>query len=209
VCAVQGSAGYAVFVPRGEGEVVLVGGASFMGDTLLNHADDAVFAHGLLDAGGPVVFGPPSPIDATPHSVWSLIPRSGKAVILELAIALVLFACARGRRVGRPVPEALLSPLPSGELVHATARLYRLAGARAFCAETLRGTMTERIARRLGLPPDPHHEQRTAAIERRIEDPDPSVPRILRGPDPTSDQEFVTLCRELERLANQIEGAER
>ncbi|MEA2521603.1 MAG: hypothetical protein QOI81_1249, partial [Actinomycetota bacterium] len=207
-CFAQGGAGYAQFLPVGRGEIVLLGGTSFLSDGLLNHADNAVFAYGVLNAGGPVVFGPASPPDAVPHSVWSLIPGKAKAVIWELAIAALLFAVARARRLGRPVPEATISPIPSGELVRATARLYHVAGARAFCATTLRRSMIERSARRLGLAPDPDHRRQSEAIVRRLETRDPAVQSMLDGPEPASDEAFVVLCRELERFADQIEGAE-
>jgi uncharacterized protein DUF4350 len=208
-CFALNGAGYALFLPVGRGEVVLLGGTSFLSDGLLNHADNAVFAYDVLNAGGPVVIGPASPPDPVPHSVWSLIPGRGKAVIWELVVAAVLFAVARARRVGRPRAEPVISPIPSGELVHATARLYRVAGARAFCATSLRRTMTERIARRLGLPPDPDPHRQAEAILRRLDIRDPAVQNMLDGPEPDSDEAFVVLSRELERFAEQIEGAER
>jgi Domain of unknown function (DUF4350) len=209
VCFSQDTAGYAVFLPLGRGEVVLLGGHSFASDALLDHADDAVLAHGLFDAGGPVVFGPPIPPDTARHSVWGLIPVRGKAVIWELVIAAILFALARGRRIGRPVPEVALSPIPSGELVRAAARLYRRAGARAFCAQTLRRATIDRIARRLGMPPDMDRQRQADAIAGHLHPDDPAAPTVLRGPDPGTDQEFVALCRDLERFADHIEGAER
>lgn len=209
VCGVKGTGAYVMFLPRGNGEIVLLGGASFLDDALLDSADNAVFAHGLLDAGGPVVFGPALPPDAARQGLWALIPTSAKSVLWELVIATIVFAFARGRRLGRPVPEEPISRIPSGELVYATARLYHLSGARAFCAAIIRRTTTDRIARRFGLPRDADDQQQVEAVLLRIGDPDPAVSARLHGPTPTTDQEFVALCRELEGLAGQIEGAER
>ena len=50
-------------------------------------------------------------MDATP--LW--IPQ------LSMALGTVLFAIAKGRRLGRQIDEEPLSPIPSGELVKATA----------------------------------------------------------------------------------------
>lgn len=200
---------FALFLSRGRGEIVLMGGASFLSDPFLDHADNAVFARSILDAGGPVVLGPPSPPGARPQSLWALVPTRAKAVVWELAVAALLFALARSRRLGRPVPEEPLSPIPSGELVHATARLYRRAQALGFSAHLVRTWTEERLARRFGIPTDPDRRRLAETIADASDQDHGPIERTLAGPDPVNDDEFVTLCRELESMARQIEGAKR
>lgn len=206
-CFSLGAKSYALFVPYGRGKIVLVGGSSFMTDHLLNHADNAVFAEALLGE-GPVVFGPPAPPDAS-ASVWQVLPSRAKVAVWELVVAALVFALARGRRLGRPIPEEPLSPIPSGELVHATARLYRRARAAAFCGDEVRRWTADRLARQLGVSPDTDRHRLAGTIARSAGADVSTVERALAGREPASDEELVALCRELEAISRQIEGARR
>jgi hypothetical protein len=208
-CFSSGGGSFALFVPRGRGEIVLLGGASVLTDPYLDRLDNAVFARTLLDAGGPVVFGPAAPPTAEVRSLWSVVPTRAKAVVWEFAVAALLFALARGQRLGRPVPEDPVSPIPSGELVTATARLYRRGRAVAFCAGLVRTWTAERLARRLGIPPDPDRRRLAATISNATGVEREPIERALAGPEPANDEELVALCRELETMARRIEGARR
>lgn len=208
-CFPRGARSFALFLPRGRGEIVLTGGPSFLTDVLLNHADNAVFARALLDAGGPVVLGPSVPPSTARHSVWALLPTGAKSALWVLVLAALVFALARGRRLGRPVPEALISPIPAGELVSATARLYRRARVAAYCGELVRTWTGERVARRVGIPYDPDRRRLAATISNVTGLERDGIERALDGPEPRNDAELVALCRELEAMARRIEGAKR
>jgi len=99
--------------------------------------------------------------------------------------------------------------LASSELVTATADLYRRAGATAFCANLVRGWTGDRLAGRLGIPPDPDRRRLAATIATTSGQDQERVERVLAGPEPTTDDELVTLCRELEALSRTTEGAQR
>ena len=204
-CFAWGSGRYALFIPSGAGLIVLLGGSSFMNDRFLNQADNAVFARAVLGTGA-VVFGPPAPPDSS-AGVWELLPRGAKVVIWGLAVAGVLFALARGRRLGRPIDEELPSPLPSSELVRATGRLYRQAHAAAFGGQLVRDRTIRRLARRLGIDPSDPHVANAIARASDLEPDD--VERALHGPEPTDDGELVSLCRELEAISDRTERAMR
>ena len=206
-CFAQGTRSFTLFVPRGLGEIVLTGGPSFLTDVLLNQEDNAVFARSLLDAGGPLVLGPAVPPSAARHSVWALLPTGAKSVLWALALAALLFALARGRRLGRAVPEEPVSPIPSGELVNATARLYRRARVAAFCGELVRTWTGERLARRLGIPHDSDRRRLAGTISNATGYERDEIERALDGPDPKNEAELVALCRKLESMARRIEGA--
>jgi hypothetical protein len=207
-CFAVGDASYVVFIPQGLGTVVLLGGPSFLTDDLLNHADNAVFALDLVGS-GPVVIGPATPTTTVSTSFWGALPTSAKAVVWELMVATVVFALARGRRLGRPVDEEPISPIPSGELVHATARLYRRARAIAFCGSLLREWTAARFTRRTGVAPDPDRARLSVAIARSANVPVDRLEQALAGPEPSTDEQLAALGRELESIADQIEGVPR
>jgi hypothetical protein len=206
-CFSRGGASYVLFIPHGEGMVVLTGGSSFLSDASLNLADNAAFTIGILGT-GPVVIGPPN-TPGVSMSLWAALPTGAKVVIWELIVATTLFALARGRRLGRPVPEEPLSPIPSGELVHATARLYRRGHAVAFCGAVLRRWTADRLTRRTGVARDTDPVRLSAAIGRATGVPVEDLERALAGPDPSNDDELVALGRELETVSDLIEGASR
>lgn len=205
-CFAQGNGSFVLFVTHGAGTVVLAGGPSFLTDQLLNQADNATFAADLIGP-GPVVIGPSGA--RVTSSVWAAIPTPAKAVFWELVVAVTLFALARGRRLGTPIDEEPVSPIPSGELVDASARLYRRARAAAFCGNVLREWTAARLTRRTGVAPDADRARLAAAIARSSDVPVDRLEHALAGPDLTSDQQLVALGRELESIAEQIEGATR
>jgi hypothetical protein len=207
-CFAIGDASYVVFVRHGSGTVVLIGGPSFLTDDLLNHADNAVFTLDLFGS-GPVVVGPATPPTSASSSIWGVLPTGAKAVVWELIIATVVFAFARGRRLGRPIDEEPISPIPSGELVLATGRLYRRARAVAFCGSLLREWTAGRLTRRTGVAPDPDRARLSVALARTASVPVDRIKQVLAGPDPTTDEQLAALGRELESVADQIEGVPR
>jgi hypothetical protein len=205
-CFASGTGSYAVFIPHGSGTVVLVGGSSFLTDELLNRADNAVFVAGLVGP-GPVVIGSSGVPAST--SFWGAVPTAAKAVVWELIVAAALFAFARGRRLGRPIEEEPISPIPSGELVDATARLYRRAHAAGFCGTVLQDWTAARLVRRTGVAPDADHARLAVALARSSDVPLERLEHALTAPAPANDEQLVELGRELESIADQIEGAPR
>jgi uncharacterized protein DUF4350 len=197
---------------RGRGTAVLLGGASPFTNRFLPRADDAAFAVRLLDAGGPVVFGPPLPPEAAggpSKSLWALLPAGARAAVIGLMIAAVAFALVRGRRMGRPVVERPLSPIAGTELVRASANLYRLARSVPFAGGLLREAADQRLRRRLGLPQAASPEQVAAVLSRAAAVSGDRAQAALGGADPVTDDELIALGRELDALRNEVEGASR
>ena len=189
-------------IPHGSGRVVLLGGGSPLTNALLASADDAAFAVGLLSGPWPVVFG--SPLGAGPQPqghVWPLLPTGAKTVVFGICLIAVGFAVVRGRRLGRPVDERPLSPIPAGELVRATADLYRVAGDRAHAGGLLRAALIDRLARRAGLPPRSDVGQVVAATA-SSPDERARLERALASGDPGNDDALIALGRELEEQAD-------
>jgi Domain of unknown function (DUF4350) len=206
-CFVSDAGSYALFVPRGDGMVVLLGGTSVMSNELLREGDNAFFVLDLL--GGGVVLGSPTDPNAPSTGIWAALPTGARAAILELAIAVCIFALARGRRLGRPHDEALPSPIPSGELVRAAGALYRSARAYRYCATLLRRGTSARLARRLGITSPPDDPELPVFVARASGQDADLVRRVLDGPDPGGDEDLIALGHELDALHRRSEGADR
>ena len=88
---------------HGTGSVTLLGGSSPLTNGLLRVADNAVFAAQLVALPGGVVFaGPGSSAGAGSGDVWMTLPERGRAAIVALVAAGVVFALVRARRLGAP-----------------------------------------------------------------------------------------------------------
>ena len=196
---------FVVHVPHGAGDVVLLGGTSPLTNELLASADNARFALALTGEAREVVFGAPLPPGGAGAGggAWSLLPAPARVVILALVAAAVVFAMSRARRLGRPLPEEPLSPIPSGELVGATGRLYRSARATAHAGAVLRAATRADLERRLGLAPGASSAAIGAAAR------SPSATAVLDGPEPRTDAELMALAARLDLIRDDIERGSR
>jgi len=192
----------------GRGRVVVLGGVSPLTNEFLRRSDNAVLALRLIPA-GPVVFGTPLPPGASPpkRGLWASLPRAARACIIELGLALVAFAFVRGRRLGRPVLEDPIVPVPSGEIAQATGRLLRSARASGYAGRELRRAMIGRLARRAGVHAA-SGEELVALLARAGVAPPPVLSRVLTGPDPRTDDDLIALGREIEQLRRHVEGVD-
>ncbi len=192
---------FVAILTRGRGTVIVLGGASPLTNTYLGRGDDAAFAMQVLGP-GPIVFGSALPAGlaaSTEGGAWSLVPGRAKAAIASLVLALVAFALVRARRLGRPVVEDPISPVPAGELVRASAGLYRRAGAAGFAGTLLRRGAAVRMGDRLGVPRgDPATvADRLAQVGAVGRD---RARAALAGAEPSSDAEMIALGRELTEI---------
>ena len=198
-CFPAGGGAFLLVRRHGAGQVILLGGLSPLTNELLRAEDNAVMAVQVAGPGPDVVFGPPVPPGAAPRgSAWSLLPDRARVVVVALILAAVGFALVRARRLGRPVIEEPVAPIPASELVLATARMHRRARTAAYCGRLLRDAVADKLSRRLGVAGRGQDLSRILAHAGRV--PESRVEEILRGPDPTSDEELIHLGRELEEL---------
>lgn len=217
--------------PIGRGRLVALGGNSVFTNALLSTGDNAAYALRLLQgggtpgagAGGRVVFGPaepPGPVATA--GLWASLPLPAKVVLIQIAVALVVFALVRARRFGRPSPEHLPSPVPAGELVDAVGRLYRASQARGFAADTLRRATLQRLRSRLGMGVTtgpavapailagigPGEVEALSSSAAQLGGGDPEAIRhLLAGAAPLDDAALIVLARQLEELRHRVEGS--
>ncbi len=83
----------------GAGQVVLVADSSFLQNQWLPRRDNAAFAVGLADDRGRAAFAE-GEHGLSGASGWDAIPTGWKVAIIGSALALLLTATARGRRIG-------------------------------------------------------------------------------------------------------------
>ncbi len=140
--------------PQGDGVVIAIGSAAPFVNARLDEADNAVLAVSLLGptSGSRLSIVPRPPVGEGDTPMTELIAdRVWHALGLLLA-AVLLGVLWRGRRFGRPVPEALPPVIPAAELTRSIAELTHRAGSRQGAADRLRATARATLARTLGVP---------------------------------------------------------
>ena len=113
------------------------------------------------------------------------------AVVLGTAVLVLAFV--RGRRMGALVVEPLPVVVRAVETTESRGRIYRRARDRARAAAVLRLGSTDRLARRLALPPHATEAVQAAAAAASGMPP-AQVAALLAGPPPTTDVELHTLA---------------
>ncbi|HEY7146683.1 MAG TPA: DUF4350 domain-containing protein [Streptosporangiaceae bacterium] len=168
---------------------------------------NAALALNLLGTGPGVVWLLPGPglaaaLPGQPRSLTSLIPWPAYLIVIQLAIAAVLTALWRGRRLGPLVPEPLPVVVRAAETVEGHARLYQARRARDQAARALRAAAAGRLAGLLGLPAGSGPDALAQAISARTGRPAAGIGAVLSGPAPADD-------RALTALASQLDAVER
>ena len=152
---------FVVATAEGDGDIVAIGGAAFVTNDRLAHADNAVLAADLLapSPGLRVRFvDPPLPVGGGDKSLYELISDRVRRAGLQLGIAFVLYAAWRAIRFGRPVREDQPVEIAGSELVSAAGRLLERGRSPGEAAEVLRDSIRRPLRARLGAsasaPPD-------------------------------------------------------
>ena len=200
------AAGYTVVdLPRtaGRAPLTVVGAPDAATNRFVTEADDAGVMVRLLGGSPRLVWFHPTAVDlaANPapedESVW---PSWLGSVLVLLGLGVVVLAVARGRRLGRLVPEPLPVVVRAAETTESRAELYRAARDRGRAAAVLRRATTARLAARLGLPPSGPASTLVAAVADATGVPVPDVEWLLLGAAPTDDAGLVQLAQQLAHL---------
>ncbi|WP_055536507.1 DUF4350 domain-containing protein, partial [Streptomyces alboniger] len=137
--------------PRGKGDTVVLGAPDILYNDRLDKHGNASLALQLLGTRPHVVWYLPSlsddrAADSEPRGFFDLVPSGWRWGTLQLAIAAVLAALWRARRLGPLVTERLPVAIRASETVEGRARLYRRANARDRAATALRTATRTRLA---------------------------------------------------------------
>ncbi|SEF96437.1 protein of unknown function [Thermomonospora echinospora] len=201
-----------VQLPVGGRTVTVLGSGNPLTNDRLDEQGNAALAMNLAGARSSVVWlipDLPEPGSTRARSWQDLVPLGVWLFVLQLAVAVVLVALWRMRRMGPVVAEALPVVVRSAETVEGRARLYRAHRARGSAAEALRAGARDRLVPLLGLPrgaaQDPSMAQEiVSAVARRTQWDERVIGGALYGPEPVDDVQLVGLTDFLDDLERQV-----
>ncbi|MFD7959499.1 DUF4350 domain-containing protein [Streptomyces zaomyceticus] len=197
-------------------DTVLLGSPDILHNDRLDQQGNASLALQLLGSRPHLVWYLPSltdasatadaPDDDTTGNFLALIPSGWLWGTLQLALAALLAAIWRGRRLGPLVTERLPVALRASEATEGRARLYRKANARDRAASVLRTATRTRIAPLLGVPvQDAHSSERLLpALSARLPETTADPRNLLFGPAPADDATLIRLADQLDALEREV-----
>ncbi|MEW2221472.1 DUF4350 domain-containing protein [Streptomyces sp. NPDC006990] len=199
------------------GDTVLLGTPDLLRNEHLDHLGNASLALQLLGAHPQLLWYLPSdaaaPSAGEERSFFDLLPGGWSWAAVQLAVAALLAALWRARRLGPLVTEQLPVAVPAAETTAGRSRLYRKAKDRAHAADTLRAACRGRLALLAGVPRPQAHDREIlvpALAARGVHraSPEPAEPAydearirsLLFGSSPANDTALLHLAVELDRL---------
>lgn len=193
------------------GRLAVLGAGSILANGEITRADNAAAALRLLGQSPRLVWYVPDPRDllaADAVSVRSLLPAwtmPGLGLLVLVVAALLVW---RSRRLGPLVTEPLPVAVKAIETTQSRGRLYRKVNDRAHAAGVLREAARSRLVRRLHLPGTAAErpEELVAEVQRRTGRPTADLAALLspHSPAPPTDQDLVTLARQLAELDREV-----
>jgi hypothetical protein len=205
------SAGHPSLVRYGSGgrTITVLGSGAPLSNGDLASLGNAALALNLLGGHHQIIWLVPSPppvgaATTGQKPLLSLVPLPAYLVAIQIAVAVVLCALWRTRRLGPLVPERLPAVVRATETVEGHGRLYRSRRSRDQAAAALRAAARARLATRLGLPEIGVPAAMIAAVAARAGDPAEQVAAVLFGPVPEDDAALVRLADALDRLERKV-----
>ncbi|MEU3746034.1 MULTISPECIES: DUF4350 domain-containing protein [Streptomyces] len=200
----------------GTADTVLLGSPDILYNNRLDQQGNASLALQLLGSRPHLVWYLPSLADAsatadtpagdTTDNFLSLIPSGWLWGTLQLAVAALLAAIWRGRRLGPLVTERLPVAVRASESTEGRARLYRKTDARDRAATVLRTATRTRIAPLLGVAVQDAHspERLLPALSARLPETTADPRTLLFGPAPADDATLIRLADQLDALEREV-----
>lgn len=200
----------------GNGDTVLLGSPDILYNHRLDKHGNASLALQLLGSRTHLVWYLPSLSDSsaaqdstdgdTDSTFLDLIPSGWLWGTLQLALAAVLAAIWRARRLGPLVTERLPVAIRASESTEGRARLYRKVNARDRAASALRSATRTRLAPLLGVPPTDAHSPAAllSAVSAHLPTGDRDLKTLLFGPAPANDIALVHLADQLDALEREV-----
>ncbi|MFI6612009.1 DUF4350 domain-containing protein [Streptomyces sp. NBC_01336] len=139
-------------------------------------------------------------------SFIDLVPSGWLWGTLQLALAAVLAAIWRARRLGPVVAERLPVAIRASESTEGRARLQRKANARDRAAASLRHATRTRLAPLVGVSPRDAHApaKLLPAVSVRRGADDTRLHELLFGPVPSDNAALVLLAEQLDTLEREV-----
>ncbi|MEU8544713.1 DUF4350 domain-containing protein [Streptomyces sp. NPDC048717] len=200
----------------GAGDTLLIGSTDLFTNEHLARHGNASLALQLLGSHPHLVWYLPSLTDLPDDSeagaddpmaaFVALIPSGWQWATLQLALAALLAALWRGRRLGPLVTERLPVAVRAAEATEGRARLYRKADARDRAATVLRTATRTRISPLLGVPTTDAHspDLLLPALSTRLPAGAADPRDLLFGPAPADDAALIRLADQLDALEREV-----
>ncbi|NUK73040.1 DUF4350 domain-containing protein [Streptomyces lunaelactis] len=200
------------------GDTVLLGSPDILYNHRLDKHGNASLALQILGSRTHLVWYLPSLSDssaaedstggdsASDSTFFDLIPSGWLWGTLQLALAAVLAAIWRARRLGPLVTERLPVAIRASESTEGRARLYRKVNARDRAASALRSATRTRLAPLLGVPPVDAHSPETLlpAVSAHLPNGDRDLKALLFGPAPADGNALIHLADQLDALEREV-----
>ncbi len=205
-CFEVGGDAFAVARDEGAGVVVALGGADLWSNAYLGDDDNALLAADLLVPGrGYVVSWLLAPrVGGGTASLWSLVPVRVKACLAGLAAAVLAACLWQAKRLGRPVLEEPLVPVPGSELVVATGRLLARNARSQDTAALLRDELCGQLRARFGQAPGTAPATVAQVVAMHVRLPGQEVAEALSGPPPSGEEQLLLLARTLQQIREEV-----
>ncbi|HUP72546.1 MAG TPA: DUF4350 domain-containing protein [Acidimicrobiales bacterium] len=200
-----------VAIPEGRGTIVAVGGSAIFQNGKLDEADNAVVAVSLLapKQGTKVAFVRGPSFGAGEETLWGIIRPGIRYGFLQVAIAFLLFAIWRGRRLGRPVLEIPRIEIEGSEFVEAVGHLLERTNSPTYAAAVLRADARREIARRVGGPRADDPEALAALLDVRLGADRNRVRALVTDTHVADENELVALAQQLHSLRQEVLSGKR
>jgi hypothetical protein len=187
------------------GRTFVLGNGGLLSNAHLAAQGDAALGLGLLDGAPRLAWVPPGALGGAlaagdRRGLVSLLPDGLDWGLVQLLVALILFALWRARRLGRPVVEPLPVVVRAAETVEGNARLLHAARARGAAATALRAATIRRLAGALRLGRNPDPATLTALVAEHAGQSAGAVHSLLYGAEPPDDPALVRLATALPEL---------
>jgi hypothetical protein len=207
-CFTSQEGAFVVATPTGAGHIVSVGGPSVFTNELLDVEDNAALAVALMapreGTRVAMLYGMTPDGAERPSGVSELVPTGVRLALLQLVIAFGIYACWRGRRLGKPVLEPQPVQIGGSELVGAVGNLMQQTRDPDRAARLLRADLRRRLCERLGLAPDVGADviaEVTAARSGAARD---DVARAVTDVPVRSEDELLDLARDIDRIRTEV-----
>lgn len=207
MCYASGGRPSLLRITTGDRTVTVLGTGDPLTNERLDERGNAALALNLLGSARTLVWlwpAAPQLPGEQQQSPWELVPNEVKLAVFQLALAVVLVALWRARRLGPVVTEQLPVIVRSAETAEGRGRLYRARRARDSAADALRRACRDRTARRLGLPRGSGPDEVVAAVSARTGWPATAVHELLYGATPGDDAALVRLAGDLDELERRL-----
>lgn len=191
-----GGYGYLRVGTAAGGSVELVGGG--VSNQTLAEAGNAAFGMNVFGGQAELTWLMARRGSTTGPTVPSLLPPWWPIALAQAAVAFLVVAVWRGRRLGPILTEPLPVTVRAAETVEGHGRLYHRLNAYDRAANALRAGVIGRLSRAYGHADDPLTLSAVLADRTGL---DPvRVRRMLVDARPTTDDDLVNLARDLDRL---------